>query len=351
MSYAIIRNEKYTKDKINQLCPHNERFKKKYSNQNIDLSKTSQNYHLKKPVENTYVKEFNRLVGKNNLYISRKRPDMIYGCEMIITSDKDFFNKIGQEETKRYFKESYKFVSKYQNLGEENIISAVVHLDEETPHMHLVFIPVVDGVTKAGEKCRKISAKEFWKGKDSYKKLQDNFYKYITEKGFDLERGKLNESNPHRQMKDLKQLTNFYDTKKLKQDLQVAEQGKFTKEDLNNFYIFEDFTRKNVDNKLVAPLMESIDRLNRQNKDLLIELSKAKNARIYYSTLEKQFFKVQKQNQEMAEKLKFNEIELNACYDVIKEQLNKSEKMAKILKDRLGIEFDEDNKDNKTNKF
>ena len=117
MSYSIIRNEKYTKDKINQLCPHNERFKKKYSNQNIDLSKTSQNYHLKRPIENTYVKEFNRLVENNKLYISRKRPDMIYGCEMIITSDKDFFDKIGQEETKRYFKESYKFVSKYQNLG------------------------------------------------------------------------------------------------------------------------------------------------------------------------------------------------------------------------------------------
>ena len=51
MSYAIIRNEKYTKDEMIQLAPHNERFKKKYSNKNIDLSKTSQNYHLKKPVE------------------------------------------------------------------------------------------------------------------------------------------------------------------------------------------------------------------------------------------------------------------------------------------------------------
>ena len=31
MSYAIIRNEKYTKDEMNQLSPHNERNKKKYS--------------------------------------------------------------------------------------------------------------------------------------------------------------------------------------------------------------------------------------------------------------------------------------------------------------------------------
>ena len=57
MSYAIIRNEKYTKDEMNQLAPHNERYKKKYSNRNIDLSKTSQNYHLKRQIENSYYKE------------------------------------------------------------------------------------------------------------------------------------------------------------------------------------------------------------------------------------------------------------------------------------------------------
>ena len=339
MSYAIIRNEKYTKDKINQLCPHNERFKKKYSNQNIDLSKTSQNYHLKKPIENTYYKEYNRLVNENHLSQGQIHKNSIYACEMIITSDKEFFDKIGQEETKRYFKECYKFVSKYQNLGSENIISAVVHLDEETPHMHLVFIPVVDGVTKNGEKCRKVSAKDFWRGKDSYKKLQDSFYKYITEKGFELERGKEDTGRTHLSDKDMKNLTNFYDTKKLKQDLKIAEKDKFTNDDLNDFYMYEDFTRKNVDNKLVAPLMQSIERLNRQNQDLLIELSKAKNARNYYNNLEKQFHEIQEQNEELSHQLSLKNIELNACYGVIRQELDKNEKLQKILKEKLGIEF------------
>ena len=70
MSYAIIRNEKYTKDEMIKLAPHNERFKKKYSNKNIDLSKTSQNYHLKRPQENSYLKEYQRLIKENNLNIS-----------------------------------------------------------------------------------------------------------------------------------------------------------------------------------------------------------------------------------------------------------------------------------------
>lgn len=67
LSYAIIRNEKYTKDEMVQLAPHNERMKKQYSNKNIDLSRTSQNYHLKRPIENTYLKEYIRLVSKNGL--------------------------------------------------------------------------------------------------------------------------------------------------------------------------------------------------------------------------------------------------------------------------------------------
>ena len=134
-------------------------------------------------------------------------------------------------------------------------------------------------------------------------------------------------------------ITNFYDTKKLKQDLEVTEKDKFTKDDLNDFYMYEDFTRKNVDNKLVAPLMQSIERLNRQNQDLLIELSKAKNARSYYNNLEKQFKEIQKQNEELSHQLSLKNIELNACYGVIRQELDKNEKLQKILKEKLGIEF------------
>ena len=64
------------------------------------------------------------------------RKNSIIMCQMMITSDNEFFKKIGLEETKRYFRESYKFVCNYKNLVGRNIISAAVHLDETTPHMH-----------------------------------------------------------------------------------------------------------------------------------------------------------------------------------------------------------------------
>ena len=299
MSYAIIRNEKYTKDEMIGLAPHNERFKKKYSNKNIDLSKTSQNYHLKLPKENTYLKEYNRLIKENNLSQGQLHKNSIYVCEVILTSDNTFFNGIGKKETKRYFQECFKFMTEYKGIGKENILTAVVHLDEETPHMHLVYIPVVNAKDKQGKNIRKISASEFWKGKDSYKKLQNQFYKYITEKGFDLERGK-----------------------------------------------------ENIDRKLIYPIIKYNNSLVKQNNDLLLELSKTKNAKKYYSDLQIENSHLMNENQELEEKLRMNNIELNACYKIIKELLNKNKKIEKLLKDKLGIEIinDKDNNINNLNK-
>lgn len=348
MSYAIIRNEKYTKDEMIQLAPHNERFKKKYSNKNIDLSKTSQNYHLKRPQENSYLKEYQRLIKENNLSQGQLHKNSIYVCEVILTSDNTFFNEIGKTETKRYFEECFKFMTEYKGIGKENILSAVVHLDEETPHMHLVYIPVVNSKDKKGNNIRKISASEFWKGKDSYKKLQNQFYKYITEKGFNLERGKENTNREHISTDDMKKLTNFYNTKKLKDNLKEEKRNIITYQDVQDFYKYEDFTKDNIDKKLIYPILKYNNSLVKQNHDLLLELSKVKNAKKYYSDLQIQNNLVINEKQELENKLKLNNIELNACYDIIKELLNKNEKIEKILKDKLGSEI-LNNKNNNIN--
>ena len=352
MSYAIIRNEKYTKDEMIGLAPHNERFKKKYSNKNIDLSKTSQNYHLKIPKENSYLKEYNRLVKENNLTQGQLHKNSIYVCEVILTSDNTFFNRIGKKETKRYFEECFKFMSEYKGIGRENILTAVVHLDEETPHMHLVYIPVVNTKDKQGNNIRKISASEFWKGKDSYKKLQNQFYKYITEKGFGLERGKENTDREHISTDDMKKLTNFYNTKQLKENLNKQEEQMVTYQDIQDFYKYEDFTKENIDKKLIYPILKYNNSLVKQNHDLLLELSKVRNAKKYYSDLQIENKKIINKNQELEEKLRMNNIELNACYKIIKELLNKNKKIEKILKDKLGIEIinDKDNNINNLNK-
>ena len=176
MSYAIIRNAKYKSENLKGIYRHNERRNTNYSNKNIDKEKSYLNYSLKSP-QFTYEKEFERIRKDYNLKGQIKTVSNIV-CEYIITSDKAFFETIGEDETKRFFETAYKFVCEYKDLGEQYILSAKVHMDEETPHMHLVFIPVVHTKNKKENDIDKIACSEFWKAKDSYRQLQDAFYKY-----------------------------------------------------------------------------------------------------------------------------------------------------------------------------
>ena len=206
MSYAIIINTNYKMKNLPGIYRHNERKNTNYSNKDINKSKSKGNYSIKSP-STTYTKLFQLIKEKYNLKGQIKSVSNV-ACEYIITSDKDFFDNIGKEETKRFFKSAYSFVCNYKNLGEQYILSAKVHMDEKVPHMHLVFIPVIHTKDKNGNDIDKISCSEFWKGKESYKYLQNNFHKYINICGFNLDRG-ANHNNKHLSMEQLKSLTNY----------------------------------------------------------------------------------------------------------------------------------------------
>lgn len=191
MSYAIIRNENHKMNAVPLLERHNERLNHNYSNKDINLSRTSENYHLKKIQAETYQKEFERIRTrqelKGNLRLHGDKQSTIL-CEFVITSDKEFFDRLGKERTRRFFENAYDFVTAKVG-GEQYILSAVVHMDEATPHMHVAFIPVINSKDRKGNPCKRINCSEFWKGRDSYSRLQDEYYDFITSRGYDLERG------------------------------------------------------------------------------------------------------------------------------------------------------------------
>ena len=213
MSYAIIRNTKYKRENLKGIFRHNERRNRNYSNNNIDKEKLYLNYSIKSP-QYSYEKEFEQIRKKYNLKGQIKVVSNI-ACEYIITSDKEFFETLGEEETKRYFETAYKFVSEYKNLGEQYILSAKVHMDEQSPHMHLIFLPVVHTKDKKGNDIDKLACSEFWKAKDSYRQLQNAFYDYMTSHNFKLERGVPIEETgrEHIDLKEYKKITNFEKTK------------------------------------------------------------------------------------------------------------------------------------------
>lgn len=211
MSYAIIRNANYKKDNLAGLYKHNERKNINYSNKDINKNMFFKNYSLKNP-NTTYTNTLKKLQEENDLQGRIIKTTNVM-CEFIITSDKEFFERIGVEGTKRYFQTAYKFASNYQNLGEKYIVSAKVHLDETTPHMHIVFVPVIHKLDKkSGKQINKIACSEYWKGKDSYRKLQDSFYLYMIKSGFDLERGNSKE-NTHIPIETLKSITEYENIK------------------------------------------------------------------------------------------------------------------------------------------
>ena len=261
MSYAIIRNAKYKRENLKGIFRHNERRNKNYSNKNIDKEKSYLNYSLKSP-QYCYEKEFDIIREKYNLKGQIKTVSNI-ACEYIITSDKDFFDRIGENETKRYFETAYKFVSEYKNLGKQYILSAQVHMDEESPHMHLIFLPVIHTKNKKGNDIDKLACSEFWKAKDSYRQLQNAFYEFMVSNGFDLERGlpKEETNRNHYNITEYKKLTNFEKSKEIL-DTITLELPQIP--DINDIKLIK-LNKAKVEDEIIKPKDKLINELYQDN--------------------------------------------------------------------------------------
>ena len=293
MSYAIVRNEKLTRSQAIGICVHNDRKAKNHSNREIDIGKSNLNYYFKKN-ELSYTKEFDKLKKKYNLQ-GQIRTNSIIMCEMIFTSDKEFFDKIGMEETKRYFEESYNFICKYKNLGEKNIISAVVHFDETTPHMHLIYIPVVHTKDKDGKEIDKVCCRDFWKGRDSYRNLQNAFYKYITSKGFELQRGlPVEETNRKNEtIQNYKQITNFENTKKVLENITLELPKTPNIREFKRAIFNRD---EKIENEIIKPRDKLIQELYQENKALHKELTKQVNTVDFAENFKEDYIKMLEKN-------------------------------------------------------
>ena len=146
-------------------------------------------------------------------------------------------------------------------------------MDENTPHLHLVFIPVVHTTDKKGNAIDKVACSEFWKEKDSYIQLQNAFYSYITQNGFNLERGK-SSSKEHLSMKDYKEITNYEKTKKILEDIKIELPNV---PDIKNFGKLTVKRDEKIQKEIIEPKDQLIKQLYSDNKKLHRELEKQVN--------------------------------------------------------------------------
>ncbi len=233
LNYAIFRSEPiYTINDLAQIGSHNKREKQAYnSNPDIKLELSKNNIELK-PLAEKYVKGFKILVKdyekEHNKRMKTEREDRkrtfnqmldksknVVADELLFTATNEFFKEMTKEDILDWANTCMEFV--YNDLGytKEQVLHSVIHLDEKTPHIHCVVVPLVKKFDKRTNTERfTISKKQYIRDKIHLSELQDKYHKRLTDKGYDLERGIKGSDRKHIKIKDYKKIN-----RKLEQNL------------------------------------------------------------------------------------------------------------------------------------
>ena len=305
---------------------------------NYDKERTKFNFSFVPLEKSTLKEQVYSNINKNKIYYNdSKNVNLLNGA--VVTSGKEFFQTLGMnfkpsgrkieygknkgedilipdikdekdipEKVKTFFKDSYDFLEDL--VGKENIVYAEVHCDEDTPHMHFYFIPVVnevkrkvfetdskgnlvkhevigkDGIKKllpiqkkdasgknmfTTEKGKFVNCDQFWKekgGKASYAKIQDDYNKYINDKGYNLFRGNIGDNVHHKTkaQKEIEDMNNQIEEMKL----EFERNKKLNQIELETINQIKDLD----DNEVLNPQKNKISLYKGKDVDNLIDYSK-----------------------------------------------------------------------------
>jgi len=175
--YAIFRLIKHKAPVISKMEAHHERLKKNYaSNPNIDPERTPLNFHLIQP-GGRYRTIANRQIQEAGC---RTRKDSVLLMEALVTASPEYLAGKSERELRRYFERAVEFMKTKQDPS--TFVSAVVHMDEANPHMHLLFVPLTQD--------KRLSAKEIAGDRKKMVRWQDEFWSYMVKEYPALQRGK-----------------------------------------------------------------------------------------------------------------------------------------------------------------
>ena len=174
--YAILRFAKHQGYPAKMIEDHHERNKETYaSNPDIDLSRTGENFHIITPIQKYYAEIQQRIAAAQ----CRTRKDSVRFVDTLITASPEFFEGKTKKEIISYYTHACRFME--ERIGKQNIISAVVHMDEKTPHMHLVFVPLTSD--------NRLSSKDIIGNRKQLIAWQDDFWRHMSQRYPQLKRG------------------------------------------------------------------------------------------------------------------------------------------------------------------
>ena len=232
MNYGIFRSQPImTINDLAQIGSHNKREKKAYkSNKDIKLELTKNNIELV-PLTEKYVKGFKLKVKdyekEHNERMKTERPERkktfnemlnksksVVADELLFTASHKFFDNMSKEDIMRWANTCMDFV--YNDLGykKEQVLHATIHMDELTPHIHCVVIPLVKKLDKRTNTERyTISKKQYIRDNIHLSELQDIYNVRLKEAGFELERGIKGSDAEHQRVKEFKKTTRYLENK------------------------------------------------------------------------------------------------------------------------------------------
>ena len=176
MASVILRFSKQKGNPATKIEAHHERTKDEYkSNSDIDTSKSKNNIHLIAP-QMRYKAEVEKRIKESGC---RVRKDSTRFVDTLITASPEFFWDMTHEKMVEYFQRAVDFMR--NRIRPNMIFSAVVHLDEKTPHLHLCFVPLTED--------NRLTAKEILGNRVKLSKWQDEFHEFMVKFYPDIERG------------------------------------------------------------------------------------------------------------------------------------------------------------------
>lgn len=181
--------------KLNGVCKHNERRYKSsrsYDKENIKVMYSRTNENLYKDVQQVYhdefdepLKEFNQKQNREDRkikdylkHVSDSKSNDVAAEIIIQIGDQDFWKDRSMEFKKSMIPCFQEQLDRLKELCPDfKIANAVVHLDEKSPHMHVVGVPVAEGYKRGlSKRCSK--TKVFTQ--KSLEKLQEAMRQDIT---------------------------------------------------------------------------------------------------------------------------------------------------------------------------
>lgn len=256
MAYQVLHTAKCNKSACKGTEIHNERKItskdeevsecQSHTNENIDPQRTPLNVALVGDMEtNYYIKAKERITeirggisptecvkdAEDKVITPRLRKDAVWTCDTVISASPEFFkekfgwdkdnpDKADYKGMNEYFQHGVEFMQ--QKYGKDNVIGAIVHYDETTPHLHVHWTPIAE---------QKLSYKSL-SSPNQLRALQTDFNEHIRGKGYDLDRGEVDSKKKHlsQQTEKLNKAIKENDKKlaeleRVKTDYEVARDG------------------------------------------------------------------------------------------------------------------------------